>query len=128
MAHFIKPGKYKITCFTIIELLVVLLLVSLLASLVTPVVTKSITRAKESTLKEDLLLIRKTIDDYYADTNKYPPSLETLVEKKYIRKMPLDPITDSTTTWELIQEGEGISDIKSGSTETAMDGTQYNEW
>lgn len=128
MAHFIKVGKCNTSGFTIIELLVVLLLVSLLASLVTPVVTKSIIRAKESTLKEDLFLIRKSIDDYYADTNKYPASLETLVEKKYIRKMPLDPITDSTTTWEFVQEGEGISDIKSGSDKTAVDGTQYNEW
>lgn len=128
MVQNIKIGNKNITGFTIVELLVVLVLVSLLASLVTPVVTKSILRAKESTLKEDLMLIRKSIDDYYADTSKYPENLETLVEKRYIRKIPADPITDSKTTWKFVDEDNGISDIKSGSDGTAMDGTKYNEW
>lgn len=127
MALTIKTGNKNSLGFSIVEMLVVLLLVSLLASLVTPLVTKSIQRAKESTLKEDLMLLRKSIDDYYADTAKYPEKLETLVEKRYIRKVPIDPITDSKTTWKFVGEN-GISDIKSGSSETAMDGSKYNEW
>lgn len=127
MVQTIKTGNKNILGFTIVELLVVLLIVALLASLVTPLVTKSIQRAKESTLKENLMLMRKSIDDYYADTNKYPKSLEILVTKRYIRKVPIDPITDSKTTWKLVGKNE-VSDVKSGSNEKAMDGTKYNEW
>ena len=83
MVHTIKTGNKKTLGFTIVELLVVLFIVSLLASLVTPLVTKSILRAKESTLKEDLMLLRKSIDDYYADTSKYPKSLKTLLDRSH---------------------------------------------
>jgi general secretion pathway protein G len=119
--------------FTLIELLVVLLLVALLASIVTPVVTNAIDRAKESTLKEDLFVMRKAIDDYYADNGKYPTDLEVLVEMRYIRSVPEDPVTESKDTWQLTHvdspDGEmGIMDIHSGSDKVATDGTKFNQW
>lgn len=117
--------------FTLMELLLVLVLVALLASIAAPVVTNSIQRAKESTLKESLFVLRKAIDDYYADAGKYPDSLHILVEKRYIRKIPIDPITESDSSWYFIKEekGEGnIIDVKSGAETKARDGTVYQTW
>lgn len=115
------------------EMLVVLALIAVLASLVAPVVSGSILRAKESTLKENLLVMRKAIDDYYADNASYPQSLDVLVEKKYIRKIPNDPFTERPDSWQTVMsEGEGedagIIDIHSGAEEAASDGTSYKEW
>lgn len=120
--------------FTLIELLLALLLVALLASLVTPVVTGSVQRARESTLKEDLYALRKAIDDYYADSGSYPPDLESLVTKRYLRRVPIDPMTESRDTWKFtLADGEndkanGIVDVHSGSDEKSNDGTYYKEW
>lgn len=121
--------------FTLIELLLALLLVALLASLVAPVVTGSIQRAKESTLKENLYVLRKAIDDYYADTGKYPAELDELVQKRYVRKIPRDPMTDSKDTWQLVRadsesgdDSNGIIDLRSGSDAAGSDGTAFKDW
>lgn len=121
--------------FTLIELLLVLLLVALLASLVAPVVTGSVQRARESTLKENLYVLRKAIDGHYADTGRYPAELEDLVRKRYLRKIPRDPLTDSKDTWVLVRtEGEGKSDeagvidVHSGSAGKSDDGTEFRDW
>lgn len=121
--------------FTLIELLLVLLLVALLVSLVAPVVTGSVQRAKESTLKENLYVMRKAIDDYYADRGAYPPDLDELVKKQYLRKIPKDPITDNKDSWVLVRSEsdgkdgqEGIIDIRSGSDDKGIDGTAFKDW
>lgn len=121
--------------FTLVELLLVLLIVALLASLVAPVVTGSIQRARESTLSQDLQAMRKAIDDYYADTGNYPPELEELVKKRYLRRIPVDPITEKRDTWVFVHaedaktgKGGGIIDVHSGSEEKASDGTNFKDW
>jgi general secretion pathway protein G len=121
--------------FTLIELLLVLLIVALLASLVAPVVTGSIQRAKESTLKEDLYVMRKAIDDYYADSGKYPELLSDLVTKQYLRRIPRDPLTESAETWVLVRsDGGGIVDVRSGApvpaeaAEGAPGEIPYSDW
>ncbi len=121
--------------FTLIELLLVLLLVALLASLVAPVVTGSIHRAKEATLKENVYTMRKAIDDYFADNGAYPAQLEDLVDKRYLRRLPIDPMTERRDTWILIRAGDegsdkagGIIDVQSGSDGQASDGTYYKDW
>jgi len=121
--------------FTLIELLLVLLLVALLASLVMPVVTGGIQRARESTLKEDLYALRRAIDDYYTDTGAYPAELEELVKKRYLRRIPPDPLTEKRDTWGLVKseddragQGDGILDIRSGSQEKASDGSYFKDW
>src|ERR1051325_1274278 len=86
--------------FTLIELMIVMVLIVTLASIGLTVYGNSITRAKEATLKEDLFRMRDAIDQYYADRNKYPASLETLGEEKYLRSVPVDPFTNSAETWE----------------------------
>ncbi len=120
--------------FTLIELLLVLTLIALLASLVAPVVTGSIGHAKESTLKETLYTLRKAIDDYYADNGSYPADIDVLVQKRYLRKKPIDPITGKTDSWQLVhvEEGKtgkkGIADIHSASEEKSSDGAPYKAW
>jgi general secretion pathway protein G len=121
--------------FTLMELLLVLALIALLASLVSAVVTGSIHRARESTLKENLFTMRKAIDDYYADNGGYPAELGVLVEKRYIRKIPVDPFTELSDSWILVRtdddgqgKGSGIIDVHSGSEEMADNGVPYKEW
>lgn len=117
--------------FTLVELLLVLFVIALLASLVAPVITGNIQRARESTLKEDLYVLRKSIDDYYADTGRYPENLALLAEKRYIRKIPIDPITERANTWvEVRGEGQdgGVVDVRSGSDEKSADGIAYRDW
>jgi general secretion pathway protein G len=121
--------------FTLVEMLLVLMLIALLATLVTPVVTGGLARARESTLRADLYALRKAIDDYYADTGAYPPELDELVTKRYLRRIPPDPVTESRDTWVLVRaeddkaaKGGGILDVRSGSPELARDGSPFKDW
>jgi general secretion pathway protein G len=118
--------------FTLVELLVVLAILALLLTLAVPRYFNGIERAKEATLRQDLNTLRESIDKFYADTGKYPNKLEDLVERKYIRKLPIDPITESDATWLLIApepplEGD-IYDIRSGALGSAKDGSKYADW
>lgn len=134
MAAITKIGSKRLAGFTLMELLVVLTLIAVLASLVAPVVSGSIVRAKESTLKENLLILRKAIDDYYADNARYPESLDVLVDKRYIRKIPVDPFTERSDTWDAVRddnaeaEQAGIIDIHSGADGQSEEGGAYREW
>ena len=85
--------------FTLVEMLVVLAILALLLTLAAPKYFNSIERAKEAALKQDLTTLRESIDKYYADFGRYPSALQDLVDKKYIRQLPIDPITDSSATW-----------------------------
>jgi general secretion pathway protein G len=123
--------------FTLIELMVVMAVIVTLAGVGLVMYTNSVTRAKEATLKEDLFRLRDAIDQYYADKNKYPASLDALVEDKYIRAVPVDPFTNSPETWQTtpsepepgnLSAQPGIYDVKSGSEGTALDGTRYSDW
>ena len=134
MAAITNTGNKTISQdgFTIIELLVVLLLIALLASVVTPIVSKTIIRAKEATLKENLFIMRKALDDYYTDNGHYPEQLEVLVNQRYLRFIPIDPLTENTewslTYTETNVTAQGIIDIHSQSSRQAKDGSNYNDW
>ncbi len=119
--------------FTLLELLFVLVVVALLAGIVGPMLTGSISHARESTLKEDLRVLRKAIDDYYADNKKYPPELADLAERRYLRAIPADPVTERRDTWVVVRaESEqgtaGVMDVHSGSDLAASDGSFYRDW
>src|SRR5829696_3635954 len=86
--------------FTLMEMMIVMVLIVILAGIGLSVYGNSVQRAKEATLKEDLFRMRDAIDQYYADKNKYPGSLEDLVSEKYLRAVPVDPFTTSTDTWQ----------------------------
>lgn len=123
--------------FTLIELLVVVSLIVLLASIGMSQYKNSQTYAKEAVLKEDLFRMRDAIDQYHADKNKYPQSLEDLVSEGYLREIPKDPITQAADTWQAVpaepdpqnpSSEPGVYDVKSGSEGTALDGTPYADW
>lgn len=118
--------------FTLIELLVSLAIIALLLSLVGPRYFPNVTKAEETTLRHNLATLRDAIDKHYADNGKYPGSLAELVQKNYIRALPLDPITQSSTTWVLIPPEDprkgAIFNVKSGAQGNARDGTPYSEW
>jgi general secretion pathway protein G len=123
--------------FTLMELMIVMALIVTLAGVGLSLYGNSVTRAKEAALKEDLFRMRDAIDQYYADKNKYPASLDALVTEKYLRAVPVDPFTSSTDTWQTTMSelepgnigGEsGIFDVKSGSDRSSLDGTPYSNW
>ena len=123
--------------FTLIELLVVLALIAILASMATVQYRNSIQRTQETVLKTDLFRMRDAIDQYYADKNRYPASLDALVSESYIRRIPEDPITKSADTWQTVpaepEPGNtsaepGIYDVKSGAQGQSLDGSNYADW
>lgn len=123
--------RYKFG-FTLIELLVVLAIVALLLSIITPRYIHQTTRAQEVSLKENLTTVRNAIDQYYSDKGFYPISLQELVDQHYLRKVPLDTITNSNNTWKMIYTNDSnkkyILDIKSGALGISEDGTEYASW
>jgi general secretion pathway protein G len=118
--------------FTLIELLVVMAVIATLLSIVAPRYFNSVDRAKEAVLRQNLSIMRDAIDKFYADTGAYPLNLEQLVEERYIRAIPIDPMTDSAFTWIEIpspdEELEGMYDVRSSSDRQALDGTFYDKW
>jgi general secretion pathway protein G len=122
--------------FTLIELITVVAIIGILAAIALPNYKVAIIQAREAVLKEDLFQIRDMIDQYYVDKGQYPPSLDSLVEDGYLRKLPEDPFTGAPD-WEAIfeepdpdrpAETPGVYDVKSASELVSLSGTPYNEW
>jgi general secretion pathway protein G len=118
--------------FTLIELLIVMAIIATLLTIAVPRYYASIDRSKEAVLKENLYQMRDAIGKYYADKGKYPESLEALATDKYLRKVPLDPITESATSWITVAPQDpqktGVFDVKSGAPGKALDGTEFSTW
>ena len=118
--------------FTLIELLVVLAIVALLLTLAVPRYLPRIDGARETILLDNLRNTREVIDQYYSDTGRYPDSLEQLVEKKYLRNVPVDPITESSATWIVVPPEDGtkgaVYSIKSGAPGNDRSGKPYLDW
>jgi general secretion pathway protein G len=116
----------------LIELLVVMAIIALLLTLAIPRYFGSLERSKEAVLREDLFQLRDAIGKYYGDKGKYPESLDALASEKYLRKVPVDPITESTATWVIVAPEDplkgGVYDVRSGAQGKASDGTVYAEW
>jgi general secretion pathway protein G len=128
----LRGNRKRLAAFSLIELMVVLAIIASLLTLALPRYFSSVDRSKEAVLRENLFQVRDAIGKYYADRGKYPETLETLVSEKYLRKPPLDPITESATTWIIVppedQSKSGVYDIKSGAQGKALDGSSYSEW
>ncbi len=123
--------------FTLIELMVVISIILILISVAVPMYQQSITRARESALRQDLYAMRQAIDQYTLDKEKAPQSLDDLVQSGYLKIIPRDPFTNSTDTWQTVQEDvmlavdqtqPGITDIHSGANGNGSDGTAYSSW
>lgn len=123
--------------FTLVELMIVMAIILILVSVSIPMYNKSIQHARESALRQNLYHLRQAIDQYTMDKQKAPQSLDELVSAKYLREIPVDPMTQSRDTWvvdmediyESIDQNEsGISDVHSGAQGVADDGTAYSTW
>jgi general secretion pathway protein G len=133
----LRPTDGRQSGFTLVELLVVLAIISILASMAVVQYRNSIQLANEGVLKTNLVRMRDAIDQYYADKGKYPASLDALVTDHYLRKIPEDPFTKSSDTWQTVpaepdpanpSADPGIYDVKSGATGQALDGSNFTEW
>lgn len=118
--------------FTLIELLVVMVIVALLLSLAVPRYFGGLEKTKETVLRQTLAVTRDALDKFYGDTGKYPDTLEMLVSKRYLRSLPLDPITESNATWILVPPEDPskgtVYDVQSGATGIGRDGKPFREW
>ncbi len=130
-------GRRRDGGFTLIELMVVVSIVIILAGIGMAQYRNAVTRSQEAVLSEDLFRLRDVIDQYYADKQERPQSLDALVTDGYLRQIPKDPFTGSADTWELVQADPdpanpaaelGIENVRSGSDRTALDGSKYSEW
>ena len=126
-------NKKTLMGFTIIGFLIAAILISLILTLAAPQYMQSVDRSKEKVLRHDLIVMRSAIDQYLGDRNEYPNSLQDLVDGRYLREVPVDPITDQRDTWVFSKpttnEHEGsIADVFSGSPLISSEGTPYAEW
>ena len=127
-------GETRKQGFTLIELLVVMAIIATLLSVAAPRYLRSIDDAREAALKAQLSQLREALDRYHADRGVYPGSLTELVDKRYLRAVPTDPITDSARTWQLLPypgqdaRGEEIYDVRSGAPGTSRHGEPYANW
>ncbi|MCS7023776.1 MAG: type II secretion system GspH family protein [Bryobacteraceae bacterium] len=133
MARHIRNGR----AFTLIELMIAMAVVSILVSVAVPMFNKALIRGKETILRQNLFAMRTVIDEYTYDKGKAPQTLEDLVTAGYLRKIPIDPITNSDRTWRIIMEDAsnavnqsepGIFDVRSGADKMSLEGTPYSEW
>jgi len=125
-----RRGALNAKGFTLIELMIVISIIGILATLAGPSYQSSLIKAREAVLRQDLFTMRELLDHHRADHGKYPPGLAGLVEAGYLRSIPKDPFTSSSTTWqEIIEPTEGgIFDVYSGSDLVGTTGTAYNQW
>lgn len=123
--------------FTLIEMIIVISIVMILTGIAAPIYAAHLQRAREAVLKEDLYTMRNAIDQYTMDKNKAPQTLDDLVTAGYMSRIPQDPMTRATDTWQPVQDDTvltteqtdpGLSDVHSGSSLTGTDGTAYNTW
>lgn len=126
-----RSDRWHSAGFTLLEMMIVVTIIGILATLAVPNYTSTVVKAREAALKQGLFVIRDVIDQYRADRGTYPQTLTDLSAAGYLRALPTDPFTRSTSTWQEIadQIDGGIIDVHSGSMLVSVsDGTPYNEW
>lgn len=118
--------------FTMIELMVAMAILAMILTIAAPKYFGNLDAAKESTLREDLFVMRDAIDKHFADLGRYPDSLNDLVTKRYLRAVPVDPITQKSSTWVVKPPADttlgAVYDVQSGAPNKARDGTSYKDW
>ena len=125
-------GSRRRCGFTLIELLVVMSIIAVLLTIAVPRYFKALERSRETVLRQDLSVMREAIDKHLGDFGQYPDSLAALVERHYIRAVPVDPMTKAADSWQVVVSEDadhpGIRDVHSGAEDTGSDGKPYKEW
>lgn len=125
-------GSPRVRGFTLIELLVVMAIMATLLSIAAPRFFASIDRAKEAALRTNLRVLREAIDRHHEDTGQFPNGLQSLVDGRYVRAVPVDPITDSASSWIVVPHPDGrtsgVYDVRSGAPSMSRDGTPFASW
>lgn len=128
----LAPCAFKGKGFTLIELMVVMTIIGILLTLAVPYYFGSLQKSREAVLRENLELMRGSLDKYYGDAGRYPDSLDDLVNKRYLRRIPKDPITESAASWISVPPQDpgqgGVYDVRSGAGGNGADGSPYMEW
>lgn len=116
--------------FTLIELIVVMAIVALLVTIATPRYFAHLERSKEAVLRADLAAMRDALDKFHGDHGRFPQSLDELVQRRYLRAIPVDPLTESATTWVPLTDPArgGLYDVKSGAPGEDARGVRYADW
>ncbi len=132
-ARHARSERRRAIGFTLMELMVVMAIIASLLTLALPRYFHSVDRSREAVLKQDLQIMRDAIDKFFADRGRYPQTLDELAAKRYLRKVPPDPITESADTWVVVPppEGElreGVYDVRSGAVGKSLDGQAYESW
>ncbi|WKL15220.1 prepilin-type N-terminal cleavage/methylation domain-containing protein [Comamonas testosteroni] len=127
-----KQMQYHLAGFTLIELMVTLAIVATLTLMVYPRYSLRIDDSKEAVLRENLRVVRSVIDDFRGDKGRYPENLDELVTQRYLRALPVDPMTESDSTWVIVEVPEGetgeVFSVRSGASGTARNGQAYADW
>lgn len=117
--------------FTLIELLVVMAIIATLLMIVVPRYFHSVENSEVAVLRQNLSLTREALDKFYGDNGRYPDSLQELVEKRYLRSLPADPIAGNSDSWVLVApdtaEKGGIYDIRSSAPGSSRTGAEYKD-
>ena len=125
-------GSGRARGFTLIELLVVMSIIAVLLTIAVPRYFKTLERSRETVLRQDLSVLREAIDKHFGDYGQYPDSLAALVERHYIRAVPVDPFTKSAEGWQMVvsedSDHPGIRDVHSTAEGNGSDGTPFKEW
>jgi general secretion pathway protein G len=116
----------------VIELIVVLAVIGLLLGIIAPRYAKHVDRSRETVLRQNLAALRDSIDKFYADRGRYPTDLDELARERYVREVPVDPITDRRDSWQIQAPrttGQGaVYEVHSGAAGQGSDGTPYASW
>ncbi|HWJ35207.1 MAG TPA: prepilin-type N-terminal cleavage/methylation domain-containing protein [Steroidobacteraceae bacterium] len=132
MGSLSVTGERRGAGFTLIELLVVMSIIGVLLTIAVPRYFRTVQRSKETVLRHDLSVVRESIDKFYGDLGQYPEELAALVDKHYIRSVPVDPFTKSAQSWLMVASEDpdhpGVRDIHSGSPDIAADGSPFVSW
>jgi len=127
-----QTASPRVRGFTLIELMVVMVIVALLITLAAPRYFGSLQKSKETALRQTLAITRDALDKYYGDNGKYPDSLDALIANRYLRSLPVDPITGSNSSWTTVgpddPEKGRIYDIHSGAEGAGRDGKLFRDW
>ena len=125
-------GSARARGFTLIELLVVMSIIAVLLTIAVPRYFRTLERSRETVLRQALSVMREAIDKHFGDYGQYPDSLVALVERRYIRAVPIDPISKSADGWQMVVSEDpdhpGIRDLHSSAEGNASDGTPYKAW